>query len=241
MLRWMLCFILLSLSVLSVASERLVVGDFSAQKNGGLPAGWESLLFDGVERHTVYTQVVDEQGSAVVQAESVNASSGFVRKIQIDSAQWPIVSWRWKIQHVLKNADLAQKKGDDAPARLYITFAYDASEVSWWEKVTFETIKLLYGEHPPIAALMYVWASHADEGTVIDSPYTSRVKVIVLQSGDDKAKQWVMQRRDVHADYLQAFGGKQVPMISGVAIMTDTDNTGEQALTWYGDIIFESF
>ncbi|MEA3468735.1 MAG: DUF3047 domain-containing protein, partial [Thermodesulfobacteriota bacterium] len=29
-----------------------------------------------------------------------------------------------------------------------------------------------------------------------------------------------------------------VPMISGVAIMTDTDNTGGQAVAWYGDIVF---
>jgi hypothetical protein len=28
-------------------------------------------------------------------------------------------------------------------------------------------------------------------------------------------------------------------MISGVAIMTDTDNTGESAVAYYGDIIFK--
>ena len=27
-------------------------------------------------------------------------------------------------------------------------------------------------------------------------------------------------------------------MISGVAIMTDTDNTGESAIAYYGDIVF---
>jgi hypothetical protein len=27
-------------------------------------------------------------------------------------------------------------------------------------------------------------------------------------------------------------------MITGVAIMTDSDNTGESATAWYGDIIF---
>jgi hypothetical protein len=30
-------------------------------------------------------------------------------------------------------------------------------------------------------------------------------------------------------------------MISGVAIMTDTDNTGESATAYYGDIIFKKF
>jgi hypothetical protein len=28
-------------------------------------------------------------------------------------------------------------------------------------------------------------------------------------------------------------------MISGVAIMTDTDNTGESAAAFYGDIVFK--
>jgi hypothetical protein len=28
-------------------------------------------------------------------------------------------------------------------------------------------------------------------------------------------------------------------MISGVAIMTDTDNTGEKAIAYYGDIFFK--
>ncbi len=28
-------------------------------------------------------------------------------------------------------------------------------------------------------------------------------------------------------------------MISGVAIMTDTDNTGESATAYYGDIVFK--
>jgi len=39
-------------------------------------------------------------------------------------------------------------------------------------------------------------------------------------------------------DYKQAFG-KEPPMISGIAIMTDTDNTGESATAYYGDILLK--
>ena len=237
--------LLLLLVVLSVPqasyAKRWVIGDFSEQPQPGvLPVHWQPLVFDGVERHTIYTHVVDDQGNGVIQAQSTNSSSGFVRKIQLDPAQWPRVSWRWKIHNVLKTADLSQKKGDDAPARLYITFAYDASEVGWWEKVKFEAIRLFYGEYPPMGALMYVWSSRAEQGAVMESPYTGRVKVIVVQTGAAKAGQWLVQQRDIRADYLHAFGVRSVPMISGVAIMTDTDNTGEQASAWYGDIVFES-
>ncbi|MCC7115602.1 MAG: DUF3047 domain-containing protein, partial [Burkholderiales bacterium] len=37
------------------------------------------------------------------------------------------------------------------------------------------------------------------------------------------------------ADWRAAFGG-EAPPIAGIAIMTDTDNTGETARSWYGDI-----
>ena len=41
--------------------------------------------------------------------------------------------------------------------------------------------------------------------------------------------------RDVEADYRAAFG-EAPPPISGVALMTDADNTGGSALAYYGDI-----
>ena len=47
------------------------------------------------------------------------------------------------------------------------------------------------------------------------------------------------EMRNIHEDYKQAFG-EEPPMISGVAIMTDTDNTGESAIAWYGDITFSN-
>ena len=69
--------------------------------------------------------------------------------------------------------------------------------------------------------------------------YTGRVKMIVIESGPSQLGRWIDERRDLRADYRQAFGD-QPPTISGVAIMTDTDNTGESATAYYGDIVFES-
>ncbi len=41
------------------------------------------------------------------------------------------------------------------------------------------------------------------------------------------------------ADYVLAFG-RQPPPVVGIAIMTDTDNTGEEATAYYGDIILKA-
>jgi hypothetical protein len=61
--------------------------------------------------------------------------------------------------------------------------------------------------------------------------------MIAVESGSEKINQWVTQRRNLLEDYRKAFQ-TDPPMISGVAIMTDTDNTGESATAYYGDIIF---
>jgi hypothetical protein len=96
----------------------------------------------------------------------------------------------------------------------------------------------LYGQHPPLAALNYIWESQAAQGTVVPNPFTDRAMMIVVESGSEKLNQWVTEERNLYEDYKRAFG-EEPPAISGVAIMTDTDNTGESAVAYYGDIVFK--
>jgi hypothetical protein len=83
-----------------------------------------------------------------------------------------------------------------------------------------------------------VWDTRAAVGTVAPNAYTNRVRMIVLESGPARLGQWVEERRNVYDDYVKAFGSTPPP-VSGVAIMTDTDDTGESAVAWYGDITLE--
>jgi hypothetical protein len=130
-----------------------------------------------------------------------------------------------------------QKDGDDYPARIYITFKYDPGKLSFAEKAKYETVKVLYGQYPPHGAINYIWESKAPQGTIVPNPYTDRVKMIVVESGGGRLNQWVNEKRNLFEDYKKAFG-EQSPPLSGVAIMTDTDNTGESATAYYGDILF---
>ena len=59
--------------------------------------------------------------------------------------------------------------------------------------------------------------------------------MIVLQSGAARANQWVTESRDVAADFRAAFGS-DAPRVTGVAVGSDTDNTGERVTTWFGDL-----
>jgi len=50
---------------------------------------------------------------------------------------------------------------------------------------------------------------------------------------------WVNEERNIYEDYKRAFG-EEPPLMNGLAIMTDTDNTKERATAYYGDIQFVS-
>jgi hypothetical protein len=62
--------------------------------------------------------------------------------------------------------------------------------------------------------------------------------MIVVESGGARLNQWVNEKRNLYEDYKKALG-EESPPVSGVAIMTDTDNTGESATAYYGDILFK--
>lgn len=233
---------IVALSASSLATQSpstLRVGAFSAAKAGGpFPDGWEPLTFDKIEKHTDYA-LVEDDGNVTVKAVSRASASGLVRKVDIDPLQYPVVEWRWKVENVLEEGDVTRKDGDDYPARLYITFRYDSSKVGFFERAKYEAIRFAHGEYPPLGAVNYIWASKGPAGTVVPNPYTDRVQMFVLQSGNGKAGEWVTESRNLVEDYRKAFGGDP-PRISGVAVMTDTDNTGESATAWFGDIVFRA-
>ena len=216
----------------------LEVGKFSiAAEGAALPDGWKPLTFKKIEKHTTY-QLVKDGGATVVKAVSEASASGLTREIKINLKEYPVVQWRWKVTNVLKKGDVTRKEGDDYPARIYITFEYDAGKVGFFKKAQYETVKLFYGQYPPIGAINYIWESRAPKGTVVPNTYAEEVKMIVVESGTASLNQWMTEERNVYEDYKKAFG-EEPPIISGVAIMTDTDNTGESATAYYGDIVFK--
>jgi hypothetical protein len=51
------------------------------------------------------------------------------------------------------------------------------------------------------------------------------------------AGQWVSEKRNIRDDFRQRFG-EDIDTIDAVALMTDTDNSGQSATAWYGDLYF---
>jgi len=230
--------LLFSSPLLAQSPPMIPVGVFSSEPAGKpLPEAWKPLTFTKIEKHTLYTLVKDE-GTTVIRAVANASASGLIREIRIDPREYPIVHWRWKADNLLQKGDVHRKEGDDYPARIYIAFEYDGSKLGFFERAKFETAKLFYGKYPPLGAINYIWESKAPKGTIVPNPFTDRVKMIVVESGGAKLNRWVNEKRDLYQDYKKAFG-EESPPVSGVAIMTDTDNTGESATAYYGDILFK--
>ncbi len=223
---------------IAAPSEQISVAAFSqAQPGQTFPRNWKPLTFEKIPIHTEYALVKDGN-QVVIEAISHQSSSGLTREITINPKEYPVIQWSWKVRNILKNGDMTKKSGDDYPARVYITFEYDSSNVGFFEKAQYETAKLLHGQYPPIGAINYIWESHNPIGTIAPNPYTDRVKMIVIESGDSHLNEWITEERNVYEDYKTAFG-KEPPKISGVAIMVDTDNTKERAVAYFGDIVFK--
>lgn len=199
--------------------------------------GWEPLEFPDIERHTQYTLVTDD-GSQVVEARADNSASGMIARVSLEPGDSLILRWRWKVAGVLEDGDARRKSGDDYPARIYVAFRFEPDKASWFERAKRSTVSALFGEELPGRALNYIWANRLPRGEIIANPYTDNTMMVAVNSGQDQAGQWVTVERDIVADYRRAFG-EQPPGLIGVAIMTDTDNTGDTATAWYGDIILK--
>jgi len=72
-------------------------------------------------------------------------------------------------------------------------------------------------------------------GTVLTSPHTDRVRMIVVESGDEKVDQWVSVRRNVAEDYRLAFGEEPGDIVA-IGVLTDVGDDGTRRRAFYGDI-----
>jgi hypothetical protein len=202
-----------------------------------LPPGWVAQTFPRIANHTRYALVRDGD-TVVVRAEAAGSASALVFRVTASAAEARVLRWRWKVDRLPQGADASTKAGDDAPARVYVTFRFDPAKLGPIDRLLYETARAIYGEAPPHASLMYVWNASGPAGRAFPNPYTARVHTIVVEGGSARLGQWLDYQRDILADYRAAFG-EDPPPISGVAIMTDADNTGDRASAWYGDVALD--
>ena len=221
------------------AQQTLFAMRFSALKPGAeLPPDYVAHAFSTKKRRTQYT-LVEEEGRTALRARADASAAGIARRLYLDARAMPLLSWSWKVTRLLQKSDITKRAGDDYPARLYVTFDLDAGSLPLGARLDHALARTLLSGDVPTAALCYVWDTRAPAGSIRPNAFTGRVRMVVVESGAARLGRWLAYERDVAADYRSAFGAEP-PAVSGVAVSTDTDNTGETAESFYGDVAFRA-
>lgn len=191
----------------AAAAEPVLIDDFS----NGISAGWEPKIFKGETSYRVGAR----DNVPCLEAAANNSASGMFYKIDFDPEEYPVLSWSWQVDNILSKGDARTKAGDDYAARVYVVFP----ALFFWNT----------------RALNYIWANRLGKGSAIKSSYTGNAVMIAVDSGNKNLGTWQHYRMNIREDFIKHFG-YQPPRAGAVAIMTDTDNTGESASACFGPI-----
>ncbi len=198
---------------------------------------WGPAPLSKFKQDTQY-HVAAQDGRQVLQAQAEGSASlyGAAFKPARSANSW--LRWSWKTDALVPRADNADRHREDAPLRVVVAFDGDASKLPFAERSQRKLAEAMTGRPPPYAALMYIWGSQEPPGTIIPSAHTRQIKMLVVQSGTDGLGQWHDVRRNLREDYRRAFGAPPGPVVA-LAVMTDTDNTGEKATGLYAGFAFD--
>ena len=216
--------------------ETIQVARFSREAAGATPHQWEPFVILPQTPRTQYRVVTTSDGTAL-EATADHSASGLYRRIRIDPKSHPIVQWRWNVLQPVAGADARIPAREDSPARLVISFHGDINRLDFQERITLRLYKGLTGQTLPYAMLMYVWADGLPAETTIPSEHTAKIQMIVLPGDKGRIGQWTQFRRNVFEDYQRVFGEAPSDIVA-VGVMTDSDDTGQQARALFGDITF---
>lgn len=198
-------FLGLTLSAAGSSPREQILDDYKK----GLGPGWETKSFVG---QTNYAVEHDGKNPSI-KATSTAAASGLFFKIAYEAKEQPLLRWSWKIERTIAKGDERTKAGDDYAARVYVVFP---SLLFWNTK-----------------ALNYIWANKLPKGEALPNAFTANAMMIAVESGNERTGQWLNEERNIYDDFKKYFK-TEPPRVGAIAIMTDTDNTGESAVAWYG-------
>ena len=202
--------ILLLLAVLSLAGARAAPGaecvaleDFSRGAVGEFPPDWKPRKDAG---RPVYS-IQEEGGLRFLRAVASRLGIQAGREVPWNLDVYPILTWSWRPIEFPKGSDERKSSSNDSVLAVYAVFP--SSPVS-------------------VKSVKYVWSRVVPEGTHLTSS-AGNTQVRILRTGTDKVGQWVEERVNVREDYQKYFGGSDVPRPAGIAVLTDSDDTGSRA------------
>ena len=201
-----------SLYVENSLAEKVVVFDFTKEE-------FKKLKVKKVKGETTWSLGSNEGGN-FIKAEAEGKGSGLGKEVQIDLSKTPFINITWKVEKGLSGIIENSKKGHDYAARVFVIKKTGSTALS-------------------NRAINYVFSSNNNVNENWPSPYTKKSIDYVLSTTKDKLNIWVTVKANVKKDFLKLHG-LDVVNLSGLAIMTDTDNSKLKAISYYQNIYFSS-
>jgi hypothetical protein len=214
---------------------------FSSAPAGQAPAPWRVIgLPERYAKPLTQFDVVELAGARVLR---VKADSSWGTLATASSPPQPIspqtlLKWRWRLDVGLPQADLSRKATEDAALKVCVSFDMSADNIPSGERALFKFVQFFSRDKLPTATLCYVWASKEPIGHAQASPVTNRVRYIVLANASNPLASWQSQERNLHDDFLKAFGHEAgiVPARSAIVLGADSDNTATSSTGYIGDV-----
>jgi len=197
----------------TVIAEKVNVFDFTEEEFTTLKIGKK------YKGETTWTLSSNQNGN-FIKAEAEGKGSGLGKEVLIDLLKTPFINITWKVEKDLSGIVENSKKGHDYAARVFVIKKTGSTTLS-------------------NRAVNYVFSSNNEVGKNWPSPYTKKSIDYVLSSTKDNLNVWVTVKTNVKEDFMKLHG-IEVLDISGVAIMTDTDNSKLKAISYYQNIYFSA-
>ena len=204
--------ILTLLVISSSKSETLKVFEFTNEE-------FDQLKKRKVKGETTWTLGSNESGN-FIKAEAEGVGSGLGKEVLINLNKTPIINITWKIEKDLSGINENSKKGHDFAARVFVVKKTGSTALS-------------------NRAVNYVFSSNNEIGKYWRSPYTKKSIDYVLSTTKLNLNEWVTVKANVK-EHFKLLHDLDVSELSGVAIMTDTDNSKLKAISYYQNIYFSS-
>ena len=179
----------------------------------------------------------DADGRPAVRIEADRSYGNLVHELPADAAGRRL-QWRWRLDTPLAAADLRSKAGDDAALKVCALFDLPLEALGVVERAKMRMARAVSGQWLPAATLCYVWDPTLPEGTLLPNAHSPRLRWIVARGPAAPLGTWQAEQRDLHADFLRAFGdeARAVPPLKAIAIGADADNSGGRSVGWVADI-----
>ena len=196
----------------SLVAETITVFEFTKEEI-------KALKVRKIKGKTTYTLGFNENGN-YIKAEAEGKASGLGKELKINLLKTPFINITWKVEKDLPGIIENSKKGHDYAARVFVVKKTGATALS-------------------NRAINYVFSSNNFVDNNWQSPYTKKSIDYVLSTTKEHYDQWVTVKANVR-EHFKKLHDLDVSELTGVAIMTDTDNSKLKAISYYQNIYFSS-